>query len=119
VLKASEGLATMFVGGLKQEFSRNLFTKVAALVALPVIKAFKRRFDHRAYNGASLLGLKGIVFKSHGSADDVAFGHALDRAYDAARNNLLDRVRARIAHAAPLLARQDSAAPADTPALHV
>jgi glycerol-3-phosphate acyltransferase PlsX len=85
----------------------------------PVLKALKKRLDHRRYNGAALLGLRGLVFKSHGSADEVAFGHALDRAYDAARNNLLDRVRARIAHAAPLLARQDSAAPADTPALHV
>jgi hypothetical protein len=62
------------------------------------------------------LGLRGLVFKSHGSADEVAFGYALDRAYDAARNNLLDRVRARIAHAAPLLARVEPAAPADATA---
>ena len=59
-------------------------------------------------------GLRGLVFKSHGSADEMAFGYALDRAYDAARNNLLDRVRARIAHAAPLLARKESAAPAQS-----
>jgi glycerol-3-phosphate acyltransferase PlsX len=59
--------------------------------------------DHRRYNGAALLGLRGLVFKSHGSADDYAFEQALNRAYDAARNNLLDRVQSRIAHARPLL----------------
>ena len=70
---------------------------------LPVINALKRRVDHRRYNGAALLGLRGLVFKSHGSADELAFEHALVRAYDAARNNLLDRVQTRIAHARPLL----------------
>jgi glycerol-3-phosphate acyltransferase PlsX len=65
--------------------------------------------DYRRYNGAALLGLRGLVFKSHGSADALAFEQALNRAYDAARNNLLDRVRSRIAHAAPLLAAAESA----------
>ena len=97
VLKASEGLATMVANGLKEEFSRNVFTKLAALIALPVIKAFKRRFDHRAYNGASLLGLKGIVFKSHGSADIFAFDCALERAAEAARNRLPEKIAARMA----------------------
>lgn len=103
-LKASEGLATMIGGFLKAEFSRSIFAKIVAIVALPVLSAFKNRVDHRRYNGAALLGLRGLVFKSHGSADEVAFEQALIRAYDAARNQLLDRVRARIAHAAPLLA---------------
>jgi glycerol-3-phosphate acyltransferase PlsX len=103
-LKASEGLASMIGGFLKAEFSRNIFTKMAAIVAYPVLTAFKNRVDYRRYNGAALLGLRGLVFKSHGSADDLAFEHALIRAYDAARNNLLERVQARIAHAAPLLA---------------
>ena len=102
-LKASEGLAGMVGGFLKQEFSRNLFTKMAAIVAYPVLSAFKKRVDHRRYNGAALLGLRGLVFKSHGSADEVAFGQAMGRAYDAARNNLLDRVRNRITSAAPFL----------------
>lgn len=102
-LKASEGLATMVGGFLKAEFSRNVFTKTAALLAYPILTAFKRRVDHRRYNGAALLGLRGLVFKSHGSADELAFENALNRAYDAARNQLLDRVRDRIAHAAPLL----------------
>jgi len=103
-LKTSEGLAAMIVGFLKQEFSRNIFTKISAILAYPVISALKKRMDHRRYNGAALLGLRGLVFKSHGSADELAFENALNRAYDAARNNLLDRVQARIAHAAPLLA---------------
>ncbi|MCE1249550.1 MAG: phosphate acyltransferase PlsX [Comamonadaceae bacterium] len=103
-LKASEGVASMVVGGLKQEFKRNIFTKLAAIVAYPVLSALMKRMDYRRYNGAALLGLRGLVFKSHGSADALAFEQALNRAYDAARNNLLDRVRTRIAHAAPLLA---------------
>ncbi|SFD35750.1 phosphate acyltransferase PlsX [Paracidovorax konjaci] len=102
-LKASEGVASMIVGALKQEFKRNIFTKLAAVVAYPVLSALMQRMDHRRYNGAALLGLRGLVFKSHGSADTLAFEQALNRAYDAARNNLLDRVRSRVAHAAPLL----------------
>ena len=102
-LKASEGLATMIVDFLKIEFSRNIFTKIAAIAAYPIISALKKRTDHRRYNGGALLGLRGLVFKSHGSADELAFEYALKRAYDAARNNLLDRVQVRIAHAAPLL----------------
>ncbi len=103
-LKASEGVAAMIVGGLKQEFKRNIFTKLAAIVAYPVLKALMARMDHRRYNGAALLGLRGLVFKSHGSADVQAYEHALNRAYDAARNQLLDKVRDRIVAAAPLLA---------------
>ena len=106
-LKASEGLAGMIVDFLKREFSRNIFTKMSAIAAYPVIAALKKRMDHRRYNGGALLGLRGLVFKSHGSADQMAFGYALTRAYDAARNSLLDRVRVRIAHAAPLLAGGD------------
>ncbi len=111
-LKASEGLATMVGAFLREEFSRNLWTKAAAVMALPVLSAFKRRVDHRRYNGAALLGLRGLVFKSHGSADEVAFGQALNRAYDAARNNLLDRVRNRIASAARFLVPEEAAATA-------
>lgn len=102
-LKASEGLASMIGGFIKAEFSRNIFTRLAAVVAYPVLSAFKNRVDHRRYNGAALLGLRGLVFKSHGSADALAFECALTRAYDAARNDLLERVRERVAHAAPLL----------------
>jgi glycerol-3-phosphate acyltransferase PlsX len=106
-LKTSEGLASMIAGFLREEFSRNPATKLAALVAYPVLSAFKRRVDYRRYNGAALLGLRGLVFKSHGSADEFAFEQALVRAYDAARNNLLDGVQQRIAHARPLLAARE------------
>ncbi|MBT9477762.1 phosphate acyltransferase PlsX [Polaromonas sp.] len=116
-LKASEGLASMIGAFIKAEFSRNIFTKMAAIVAYPVLTAFKKRVDHRRYNGAALLGLQGLVFKSHGSADAFAFERALNRAYDAARNNLLERVRERIAHAAPLLvAAQCAPLPGAAPA---
>ena len=108
LLKTSEGLASMVAGFLKQEFSRNALTRLAACVAYPVLSAFKKRLDYRHYNGAALLGLRGLVFKSHGGADEVAFEQALVRAYDAARNNLLDRVRQRIAHALPLLAASEN-----------
>ena len=102
-LKTIEGLATMLGQFMREEFSRNLLTKLAAAVSYPALRALKKRMDHRRYNGAALLGLRGLVFKSHGSADAVAFEQALRRAYDAASNNLLERVRARVAHAAPLL----------------
>lgn len=97
MLKTSEGLATMITEFIRQEFGRGPLSKLAALVALPVLKRFKARVDPRRYNGAALLGLRGLVFKSHGSADPLAFEHALRRAYDAARNRLLDRVHDRIA----------------------
>jgi glycerol-3-phosphate acyltransferase PlsX len=103
MLKSSEGLASMIGGFLKAEFSRNVFTKMAAVLASPVLTALKNRVDHRRYSGGVLLGLRGLVFKSHGSADAMAFETALTRAYDSARNHLLDRLVARIAHAAPLL----------------
>ena len=95
-LKTAEGLAAMLSSFIKQEFTRNAFTKLAALVALPVLRHFKHRVDHRRYNGAALLGLRGLVFKSHGSADAFAFEQALARAHDAAANRLLDRVHDRI-----------------------
>jgi glycerol-3-phosphate acyltransferase PlsX len=96
MLKTSEGLATMIGAFIKEEFGRNLLTKAAAVLAMPVLNAFKHRLDHRRFNGAALLGLRGLVFKSHGSADAFAFEMALARAYDAARNRLLDRVHDRI-----------------------
>jgi phosphate acyltransferase len=102
-LKASEGLAKMIGQFLKEEFSRSIFTKTASICAYPVLNAFKNRVDHRRYNGAALLGLRGLVFKSHGSADALAFEAALNKAYEAASHGLLAKVQARIAHAAPVL----------------
>ncbi|MDD5180442.1 MAG: phosphate acyltransferase PlsX [Gallionellaceae bacterium] len=91
-IKTTEGLAQMLRGFLREEFSRNVFTKLAGLVAMPVIKAFRSRVDHRRYNGASLLGLKGIVLKSHGSADAFAFLCAIERAAEEARGGMLHHI---------------------------
>ena len=77
-LKSSEGVARMISHFMRQEFNRNVLTKLAGLCALPVLKAFKRRIDPRRYNGASLLGLRGIVIKSHGGADPLAFATAIE-----------------------------------------
>ncbi|GDX59791.1 MAG: Phosphate acyltransferase [Nitrosomonadaceae bacterium] len=96
-LKASEGVAQMLATYLREEFKRNLLTRLAGLVALPVIKAFKRRVDHRRYNGASLLGLRGIVIKSHGSADGYAFNFAIERAVSEVRGGMLQHISGRVA----------------------
>ncbi|MBI5862536.1 MAG: phosphate acyltransferase PlsX [Rugosibacter sp.] len=100
-LKASEGLAQMIGNALKEEFTRSFLTRLAALVALPVLKSFRQRFDHRRYNGASLLGLRGVVVKSHGSADRLAFFCALERAAEAARQRLPEKIAMRMAAVAP------------------
>lgn len=77
-LKSSEGVAAVISHYLREEFRRNLFTKLAGLVALPVLRSLRRRLDPRQYNGASLLGLRGVVIKSHGGADAVAFEQAIE-----------------------------------------
>ena len=91
-LKTTEGLAQMLSDFLREEFSRNVYSRLAALVAIPVLNAFKRRMDPRRYNGASLLGLKGIVVKSHGSADVYAFRCAIERAAEEARGGMLQHI---------------------------
>jgi len=101
-LKASEGLAQLLATFLRQEFRRSLLTRLLALLALPVLRRFKKRVDHRQYNGATLLGLRGIVVKSHGSADTLAFTCALKRAADEARNGVLARIGERMAQQQPL-----------------
>jgi fatty acid/phospholipid synthesis protein PlsX len=97
VLKASEGVATMIVAFLRQEFSRNPWRKLSALIAMPVLKALRARMDPGHYNGASLLGLKDVVIKSHGSADRYAFGQALRRAVEEVRNDVVRRISDRMA----------------------
>ncbi len=96
-LKTTEGLAQMLGAFLREEFTRNAFTRLAALAAMPVLGAFKRRVDHRRYNGATLLGLRGIVVKSHGSADAFAFRRALERALEEAQNDVIARITQRLA----------------------
>lgn len=91
-LKTSEGLAKMVSAQLKANYSANLFTKLAALISLPVLKSFRRKFDPRRYNGASLLGLQGIVVKSHGGADSLAYANAIG----IARTEIIEKVPQRI-----------------------
>jgi len=100
-LKTSEGLAQMLARFLREEFTRSIFTRFAALVAWPVIARFRRRVDPRRYNGATLLGLRGIVVKSHGSADRYAFRRALERAADEVRHEALARIAARFESGIP------------------
>ncbi|HEX22092.1 MAG TPA: phosphate acyltransferase PlsX [Chromatiales bacterium] len=91
-LKTSEGVAKMISNAMKEEFNRNLLTRMAALVALPVLKALRRRIDPRCYNGASLLGLQGIVVKSHGGADVLAFTYAIREAVKEVEKNVPKRI---------------------------
>ncbi len=95
-LKASEGVASLMVAIITQEFKRNWLTMLMGMLVLPVIRAFRRRMDPRSYNGASFLGLKGIVVKSHGSADSFAFGVAIDQAIEEAANGVLQRITAQL-----------------------
>ena len=92
-LKSSEGVAKMVSHYMKKEFQRNWLTKLAGLVALPVIGRFRRTIDPRRYNGASLVGLRGIVVKSHGGADVLAFENAIG----IAKKEIHADVQARIA----------------------
>jgi phosphate acyltransferase len=91
-LKTSEGLAQMLAGFIREEFNRHPTTKLMALLSYPVLRRFRRRVDPSRLNGASLVGLRGIVIKSHGSSDAHGFEWALRRGYDAAKNGLLRRI---------------------------
>jgi len=95
-LKTAEGLARMVGGFLREEFTRNPLRKLAAAMAWPALSAFRKRVDPRRYNGATLLGLKGVVVKSHGSADALAFRRAIERADDEVQNRVLERIGERI-----------------------
>lgn len=87
-LKASEGVAHMIRHYLRQSFTRNIFTKLAGLIASPVLKHFRKELDPRAYNGANLIGLQGIVIKSHGSADAFSFANAINIAVIEAKHDV-------------------------------
>jgi len=110
-LKTSEGLAKMIAQFLAEEFKRSLASKVGALFAMPSLNRFRDRVDHRRYNGASLLGLKGIAMKSHGSADRLAFACALSRAHDEAASGVLHRITELVA----ARAQAGGATPTHTP----
>lgn len=92
LLKSAEGLASTLATMLKRELMRNWFTRLCALPSLPALRRFRKSVDPRQYNGASLLGLKGLVVKSHGGADAYGFRHALQHAVSEARNNVTGRI---------------------------
>lgn len=106
-LKAAEGIASMIATLLREEFKRNWLTRLAGLVAYPVLLAFRGRVDSRRYNGASLLGLRGVVVKSHGGADQLAFGYAIEQAVEEVENRVLARIEQGLAQ------RITTAAPAE------
>lgn len=95
-LKTSEGVAKMISHFMKQEFKKNFRTKLAALFAMPVLKNFKKRIDPREYNGASLLGLQGIVIKSHGSADEFSFANAIRVAIAECDHNVPQKIASQL-----------------------
>jgi len=95
-LKTSEGLAKMLAQFLREEFFKSWWRKIIALFALPLLASFKNRVDTRRYNGASLLGLKGIVVKSHGGADKYAFYCALEQALEEARSGVIPKISAMV-----------------------
>jgi glycerol-3-phosphate acyltransferase PlsX len=95
-LKTSEGVARMIAHFIRQEFTRNLLTRFAALIAMPVLRSFRKKIDPRRYNGASLLGLKGIVIKSHGSADVLSYANAIKVAVLEVRESVPARISARL-----------------------
>ncbi|MDD9857767.1 MAG: phosphate acyltransferase PlsX [Gammaproteobacteria bacterium] len=91
-LKATEGAAQMIMGAIGEEFTRNAATRGAGLLAKPVLASIRRRLDHRRYNGASLLGLKGSVVKSHGAADATGFRYAVEVGIKEVNKNLVSNI---------------------------
>lgn len=97
-LKTSEGLAQFIAQQMREEFNSNILTRLAGLAAIPVINRFRKRIDHRRYNGAAFVGLNGIVIKSHGSADILAFHQAISEAVQQVRNQVPHNIRAELAN---------------------
>lgn len=95
-LKNTEGVAKLIRHFMAVEFKRNLLTKLSGLIALPVLRALRRRIDPRRYNGASLLGLRGIVVKSHGGADVLAFENAIAIAKKEVLADVAQRIELRV-----------------------
>lgn len=95
-LKTAEGVAKMISHYLKAALTKNILTRLAALVVMPALKAFKNQIDPRRYNGASLLGLKGIVIKSHGGADELAFANAIGIAMKEIAEDVPGRIASRV-----------------------
>ncbi|MGH8119538.1 MAG: phosphate acyltransferase PlsX [Gammaproteobacteria bacterium] len=91
-LKASEGVAEFLMQNAREQFRKNLYGRLAALISMPVLKGIRRKIDPRRYNGASLLGLRGIVIKSHGGADKISFGYAIEEAMLEVQKNIPQRI---------------------------
>ncbi|MSP52737.1 MAG: phosphate acyltransferase PlsX [Gammaproteobacteria bacterium] len=96
VLKASEGIAKLMMKLLKQSFTKNLVNKMRAIIAKPVLMDLKHKLDPNVYNGSCLLGLNGIVIKSHGSANAQSFSYAIDKAKLAIQQNLPEKIGAQL-----------------------
>ena len=95
MLKASEGMVQMVRSYIREEFMRSILARLAGVIVMPALYAFRRRLDPRRFNGATLLGLRGIVVKSHGSADVFGFERAIERATEEVRNEVLHRLMRR------------------------
>ncbi|WP_053937511.1 phosphate acyltransferase PlsX [Amantichitinum ursilacus] len=111
-LKTSEGLAKMIAEQLREEFQRNWWSMALAGLAWPVLSRFKKRVDPRRYNGASLLGLNGIVVKSHGGADRMGFYWALKQAVNEASAGVTQRIAEQVQQELALLGAMPVAAAA-------
>jgi len=99
MLKASEGIVQMVRSFIREEFMRSMLTRLVGAIVMPVLRAFRQRLDPRRFNGATLLGLRGIVVKSHGSADIFSFERAIERATEEVRNEVLHRLMQRFGDA--------------------
>ncbi len=95
-LKSIEGAAKMISVKLKDSFSQNILTKLVGLIAYPVLKSFKDSIDPRLYNGASFIGLRGLVIKSHGGADALAFETAIHLAEVEVRQAVIRKISEKI-----------------------
>ena len=95
-LKTMEGAARLITDALREEFSRTMLRKCGYLAARPALQALRARIDPRRYNGASMIGLNGIVIKSHGGADSFGFQRAIEVAVTEARNGLPARIAERL-----------------------
>ena len=100
-LKAVEGMGRFFKTVFVAEFKSSLFNMLGALIARGALKSINQRLNPSQYNGASLLGLRGLVFKSHGGENAYGFECAIKRAFDAARYNVLSRISKAIAELMP------------------
>lgn len=98
-LKASEGIAEFLIFHAKNEFQKSFYGRLSAMVSLPVLNAIRRQIDPRRYNGASMLGLRGIVIKSHGSADKISFAHAIEEAIIELEKNVPERINSLLENA--------------------